>query len=72
MIPILLTWMTSEEVNRLPSGFRAYPFAEQSANCLKIDTERLFWNDRIGFEGTIAGFQNLQKNMNYGSDFNVF
>jgi hypothetical protein len=46
MIPILLTWITSEEVNRPPSGFRAYPFAEQSANCVKIDTERRFSDDR--------------------------
>jgi hypothetical protein len=46
MIPILLTWITSEEVNRPPSAFRACPFAEESANCLKIDTERPFSDDR--------------------------
>jgi hypothetical protein len=32
-----LTWITSEEVNGPPSGFRTSPFAEQSVDCLKID-----------------------------------
>jgi hypothetical protein len=41
-----LELVTSEEVNRPPSGFRSSPFAEQSANCLKIETDRPFSDDR--------------------------